>query len=204
MKNLIAMIFALSSTCCFAVTEYILHWQIEDTNIYDNNNNVVGNVSDMTYARLIATVDGTSIIANQINITDDSIFIGMIKYHGIHEDGTEIPVSKLSDNNLYAKLAAFNPQKSAEYWFAVELGNFENGKWVTEAVATSSYNSLNGSITVEEISSFFGIDFIRNRNWHDVPQYSGWRFHSVPEPSTSLLCIIGLGVLMLKRKPCHG
>ena len=162
------MIFALSSTCCFAVTEYILHWQIEDTNIYDNNNNVVGNVSDMTYARLIATVDGTSIIANQINITDDSIFIGMIKYHGIHEDGTEIPASKLSDNNLYAKLAAFNPQKSAEYWFAVELGNFENGQWVTEAVATSSYNSLNGSITVEEISSFFGIDFISNRNWHNV------------------------------------
>ena len=27
---------------------------------------------------------------------------------------------------------------------------------------------------------------------------------SVPEPSTSLLCIIGFGVLMLKRKPCHG
>lgn len=97
--------------------------------------------------------------------------------------------------------AYYGPEDYMEHLFQMQLGTYDG-----------DYNFLPLLYTNGET--------VDNKYWYDwgtlAPNNGDWiptEFFTinpvipapqVPEPSELMLCIIGFGVLMLKRKPCHG
>lgn len=105
--------------------------------------------------------------------------ITQVKLDGIN--GTFIPVEAWADVSGYT---------SAEYSFAVELGNFVNGEWVTTLVNSEPvpYNNMQS-----HIGSWSDIQSDLTSYW--IPSS-----YSVPEPSSGLLMLIGGVLLALRRR----
>ena len=83
-----------------------------------------------------------------------------------------------------------------EALFSIELGRMD---WDDDTYMSGAFQVLAESdkYTYEQVMAHMYPTFDLN------PPVTDWKpmsYHSVPEPSTSLLCIIGFGVLMLKRK----
>ena len=95
----------------------------------------------------------------------------------------------------YSHFTASNP---TELSFAIELGNWENGEWVTLAVSDRvNYGDLSVMtqdgvhiVSMPDLASYGVSDF---RPW--TPQA-----YSVPEPSSGLLLLVGAGLLALRRR----
>lgn len=87
-----------------------------------------------------------------------------------------------------------------EALFSIEIGKMT---WDDDTYMSGAFQVLAESdkYTYEQVRAYMYPTFDLN------PPVTDWiptQYHTTPEPSTSLLCIIGFGVLMLKRKPCHG
>ena len=86
-----------------------------------------------------------------------------------------------------------------EYAFMVEIGEYT---W-NDVMDDWNFNVLAQS---DKYAANQLKNYIYERFSLAPPETGIWSpkdFYTTPEPSTSLLCIIGLGVLMLKRK-AHG
>ena len=84
-----------------------------------------------------------------------------------------------------------------EYMFMIELG--EN-VW-DSLIEDYNWSPLAYSDTVE--GQWLKQKYTSEEGSLAPPTFTTWtpmNYHTVPEPSASLLCIIGLGVLLLKRK----
>ena len=80
--------------------------------------------------------------------------------------------------------------------FAIELGNWENGQWVTLATSgTMSYSNL--SVTDAD-----GVHILQMIDSVDLNNFQPWtpNAYVVPEPSSGLLALIGAGLLALRRR----
>ena len=79
---------------------------------------------------------------------------------------------------------------SSEYSFAVELGNWEAGEWVTTLASTElvPYDSI-----ASHIAEWQGIEAIPTLAWSPTT-------YSVPEPSSGLLMLLGGALLALRRR----
>lgn len=106
-------------------------------------------------------------------------------------DGVGVDSWGVPPINAFADLGNYG---SAEYSFAVELGNwdYDQGGWVKTYVVseTRSYDSLASNISTWK-SGDLGPDY--TTEWRPV------NFH-VPEPSGGLLLLIGGGLLALRRR----
>ena len=96
-------------------------------------------------------------------------------------NGAGIPVWAYADVTRYA---------DASYSFAVELGNYENGKWVKTLASTDSvpYNNMQ-----EHIGTWEGINPVVKSPWKPAA-------YAVPEPSSGLLMLLGGALLALRRR----
>lgn len=134
------------------------------------------------------------------NITEDTFLDLYIPGYGVNEGGgpwgvefgnaggywgAGVPTGNQSPSGEYST-------GSPEYSFIVELGNIDSDdNWTTVATsAAASYSSLG-----DYIHQTFDINPGQIAVWaptaFSVP---------VPEPSSTILCMIGLGMLMLRRK----
>lgn len=86
--------------------------------------------------------------------------------------------------------------------FAIEIGM---NHWIDDGTEEGRIDfellAITNPHTYEQLQEFMYQQ--QDINPLDLHAWNPTYYHT-PEPSTSLLCIIGLGVLMLKRKPCHG
>ena len=96
-------------------------------------------------------------------------------------EGFEIP---------FEAFAIVDGYTSAEYSFAVELGNYANGEWVKTLAATAALPYASAS---SHIGTWSGIEAELASPWKP----SGY---SVPEPSSGLLMLIGGALLALRRR----
>jgi len=100
------------------------------------------------------------------------------------------------DTGAYSHFTATTPE---ELSFAIELGNWENGEWVTLATSgTMSYSDL----TVTDSED--GVHIVQMADGIDLTNFQPWTptAYSVPEPSSGLLALIGAALLALRRRRC--
>ena len=80
--------------------------------------------------------------------------------------------------------------------FAIELGNWESGEWVTLATSgTMSYSDL-------AVKDADGVHILQMAESVDLSNFQPWapNAYVVPEPSSGLLALIGAGLLALRRR----
>ncbi len=182
----------------------ILHWRIaEDTKVYNRDGSYAGFMAELEHARLarIFIVPGEDADTPMQLVQIEQTWTGT---HYTYDRGTMAIIDSSGETgvNVYANLSesGFVFEDAVEYAFFVEVGNYENGEWATAAVSSPvQYTSLSDSVMAARVVNRFGRE--EYRRWTNVEAYSGWTFTVVPEPSTGLLCLIGLCFLVLVRRP---
>jgi len=121
----------------------------------------------------------TTDFTDTLIVNDDGRFVGT-------GDGTD-------SRGMYSR---FTASSTEELSFAIELGNWENGEWVTLASSSKmGYNDLT-------VTSKDGVHILSSNDDASLYNFQPWTptAYSVPEPSSALLCMIGFGLLLLRRK----
>ena len=194
----------------------VLYWQVSETATVDG-----GSIRDFvepfgTYEEELPngeTYIGYNVAA-RVKVTGGNLsqpeYLRIYFGNGIWQEG-DIGSDLKPDTGGYWGLGVPSPVQSSveeygygselfkEYAFMVELGELtwddvaEDLNWTTIAQS----DEFAAEMLSQYIHERFDIAPSNLETWSP-------NFHTVPEPSTALLCIIGFGVLMLKRKPCHG
>ena len=175
-------------------SDYLLYWQVEDNasiNWFDGTS--LGTVA--TYTNL----DGQQIkMARAVSSTSPN---GLYVY----DMDTGVPLNYAEEftsggtGPMLSYIGAFDSSTSlAGLSFAIELGNWENGKWTTLATTGMiSYNDLT------QIASQEGGTYILTAGQDiSLPTFMAWtpNAYVVPEPSSGLLVLIGASLLALRRR----
>lgn len=175
-------------------SDYLLYWQVEDSasiNWFDGTS--MGTVA--TYTNL----DGQHInMARAVSSSSpDGLFVYDMKAGAPLEYATEYTSG--GTGPVLSYIGAFDSSTSlAGLSFAIELGNWENGKWTTLATTGMiSYNDLT-MISSEEGGTYI----LTADQGHNLPTFMAWspQAYMVPEPSSGLLALIGAGLLALRRR----
>lgn len=176
-------------------SDYLLYWQVDDTAAitwFDGTE--LGTVSDYTNR------DGQQIKMARAVSTDSPD--GMYTYYmdiGVTSDTMEPTGDGFGTGPMLSYIGAFDSSTSlAGLSFAIELGNWENGKWTTLATTgTISYNDL----TVQSAAEG-GTYILTADQGYNLPNFTAWspESYNVPEPSSGLLVLIGAGLLALRRR----
>ena len=175
-------------------SDYLLYWQVEDNasiNWFDGTS--LGTVA--TYTNL----DGQQIkMARAVSSTSPN---GLYVY----DMDTGVPLNYAEEftsggtGPMLSYIGAFDSSTSlAGLSFAIELGNWENGKWTT--LATTGMISYNDLTT---IASQEGGTYILTAGQDiNLPTFMAWtpNAYVVPEPSSGLLVLIGASLLALRRR----
>ena len=176
-------------------SDYLLYWQVEDTasiNWFDGTS--MGTVA--TYTNL----DGQQINMARAVSTDSPD--GMYTYYmdiGVTSDTMEPTGDGFGTGPMLSYIGAFDSSASlAGLSFAIELGNWENGKWTT--LATTGMISYNDLTTIA--SQEGGTYILTADQGHNLPTFMAWnpQAYVVPEPSSGLLVLIGASLLALRRR----
>lgn len=175
-------------------SDYLLYWQVEDNasiNWFDGTS--LGTVA--TYTNL----DGQQIkMARAVSSTSPN---GLYVY----DMDTGVPLNYAEEftsggtGPMLSYIGAFDSSTSlAGLSFAIELGNWEDGKWTT--LATTGMISYNDLTTIA--SQEGGTYILTADQGHNLPTFMAWspQAYVVPEPSSGLLALIGAGLLALRRK----
>ena len=173
--------------------DYLLYWQVEDTasiNWFDGTS--LGTVSDYTNR------DGLSInMARAVSSTaEDGLYIYYMD--GGLQDYT-MEFTEGGTGELFSYIGSFDtPEGIAGLSFAIELGNWDKGKWTSLATTgLISYNDLTVLGQSEGGAYILTVDQGLN-----APGFITWNPQSyvVPEPSSGLLVLIGASLLALRRR----
>lgn len=184
MRNtLIYILSLLGILCCLsakATEEQLLWWLVEPDDVVEDWYGSPSTVSAIgaTDARLrVDNASGDVIAYLDFYVREEGSALTE-RWSGV--DGWEIPVEAFAIVDGYT---------SAEYSFAVELGNYANGAWVK---TLASSDPLPYASIREHIGVWNGIQPELASTW--IPSS-----YSVPEPSSGLLMLIGGALLALRR-----
>ena len=184
------LLAALQCFICLGYDEYILYWQVEDTasiNWFDGSQ--IGTVADyfdangmgITSARAVSSAepDGMSIF-----------YMGSGPQNYVDE-----PVDNGGTAPIFSYILSEDPTQLS---FAIELGNWENGEWTT--LATTGMISYNDLVKLSAENG--GMYILTPDQGYNLPTMMPWSpiAYAVPEPSSSMLVLMGCGVLALRRK----
>ena len=176
-------------------SDYLLYWQVEDTaDITWFDGTSMGTVK--TYTNL----DGQQV--NMARAVSTSSPDGMYTYYmdiGVTTDTMEPTGDGAGTGSMLSYIGAFDSSTSlAGLSFAIELGNWDNGKWTT--LATTGMISYNDLTTIS--SKEGGTYILTADQGHNLPTFMAWtpNAYVVPEPSSGLLALIGAGLLALRRR----
>lgn len=167
----------------------VLYWMVDDPHVYELDG------TDLFVSELTSRPDGLQVNAVRLkvaNVNGDDIYLGFIEGNGstvsmVEYDDSWTPPAAYSGPH-WTGMDGFT-EDSVEYLFQAELGNynFNTGDWTIMAVSDPE--------TYESLKKFMNTDPLYD------PGYGYWSPNfSVPEPSSLLMCMIGIGVLMLKRR----
>lgn len=196
--------------------EYLLYWAVADTAVVDstpldsyvsqyaqanNDFNIGGHSGKIAGARAVLYE-----IGDDDDVTEPTLL--NLYYYSIDSQeqiwyGTSFTDTVIADDDghvvgtgtgMYSYFATSSPTELA---FAIELGNWESGEWVT--LASSSMMSYN-DLTVRDVD---GIHIMQMSDMNSLANFQPWMpaAYAVPEPSAGVLMLLGLASIALMRKP---
>ena len=208
-KHILLTLAAIAMFLCVRADDYLLYWEVKDTATIDgvllddyvswyaqahNDFDEGGKSGKIAGARTVfydAGGNGPALM----NIYDyaggrwaDTGFTDTF----INDENVPTTVVGTGGGGMYSHFTASDPN---ELSFAIELGNWENGEWVTLATSgTMSYSDL-------AVTSVDGMHILQMRDGIDVANFQPWAptSYAVPEPTSGLLILIGAGLLSLRR-----
>ena len=177
MKTKIVALLGLGLMGLTASAE-VMYWQVNN-----ENSTVSGSGYDSAY--LVATDGTTKYYVTQNTASDGSTPLGAAVYKNTFDNG----------GYAMGDLSSLNPALGAgttlsSLSFFLELYD-ANNQWVAET-APMTYNDLS-----DAISSGFNPEFTGVNN---ALGGSGTTYTNVPEPTSGLLMLVGLGALALRRR----
>ena len=207
-KHILLTLAAVAMSLCVRADDYLLYWEVVDTATVD------GTLLDdyvSSYAQTHYTFDeggSSGKIAGARTVLYDAggngpALMNIYDYAGGRWSDTGFTDTFVNDENvpttvvgtgggMYSHFTASDPN---ELSFAIELGNWENGEWVTLATSgTMGYSDL-------AVTSVDGMHILQMRDGIDVANFQPWAptSYAVPEPTSGLLILIGAGLLSLRR-----
>ena len=183
----------------------VLYWQVDDTaKVFNGENDTIGTsiigfIGDRECGARAVVTGGDlaqpyylSTYSKDNGTLDGELGVDFGESGGYWGSGVptgnQSSIEQLEPSEMYM-----------EYAFMVEIGEYTwddvMNDWNFNVLAQSDKFAAN------QLSQYIHERFDLNPS--SLAIWTPTEFYVVPEPSTSLLCIIGLGVLMLKRK-AHG
>lgn len=170
-------------------------WQVGTTSPYTAGGD---DANSWTYARVayyVTSSYGSSVVAQQ-NIT----YLGLSSSTAWNTSSTDDYglLYSLVDggNNGAGGLAVLPTTNPSAYTYFIELGNYDGSTW--NAVARSEGTAWNNiaKISNEDLNNFLSSPSAFSANvWTGGGNYS-----PVPEPTSSLMLLVGLSMLALRRR----
>lgn len=175
---LVAVLALMSS---LHAEEMVLWWQVGDPNDPDSLSDVI----ITTFMEGDKTAAEMGVTDARIKVVGTDNYLTMMEVEGSADSAATVPT------DWYASVVS--PYASAEYSFAIELGNYDyqTGTWTMIAASeTMSYTSL---VEGGHIVDWETIDADDPVVWNPTT-------YVVPEPSSGLLVLLGGALLALRRK----
>ena len=202
---------AVIAFLCAHADDYLLYWQVRDDARIDG---VLLDDYTSWYARLYNNFDygynDSGRIAGARAVFFDASGNGPSTMYLSEYDGTRWTDTAFTDTfidndkmqvvgtggGMYSHFTVITPDSPSSLSFAIELGNWENGEWVTLATSsTMSYNDL----TVLDADGYHILNMADSIDLYNFQPWAPAAF-GVPEPSSGLLVLIGAGLLALRRR----
>ena len=191
--------------------DYLLYWQVLDTATIDG---VTLDIYVSTYAQAHNFFDeggASGKFAGARTVFFDAggngpALMNIYNYVNMHWTDSGYTDTYINDEDVPTRVVGtdggmyshFTASDASSLSFAIELGNWENGEWVTLATSgTMSYNDL--TVTYGD-----GVHILQMTDTVNLGDFQPWtpNAYSVPEPSSGLLVLIGASLLALKRRRC--
>ena len=207
-KHILLVIAAAAFLSWARADDYLLYWQVLDSA-------TIGKVSINAYVSTYALahnefdVDGhsgriagarTVFFENGIGPSTMSSASYDEGHWKIDDDVTAAYIRGADGQTIVGtgtgKYSHFSITDPTQLSFAIELGNWEHGEWVTLATSgTMGYSDL--AVTTQD-----GVHILQMRDGIELNNFQPWapEAYAVPEPSSGLLALIGAGLLALRRR----
>ena len=208
-KHILLTLTAVAMFLCVRADDYLLYWEVVDTATIDG---VLLDDYVSWYAQAHNDFDEggkSGKIAGARTVFYDTggngpVLMNIYDNAGGHWTDTGFTDTFINDEDVPTTVVGtgggmyshFTASDASQLAFAIELGNWENGEWVTLATSgTMSYSDL-------AVTSVDGMHILQMRDGIDVDDFQPWAptTYAVPEPSSGLLVLIGASLLALRRR----
>ena len=207
-KHILLMLAVTALFPCVQADDYLLYWEVLDSATIDG---VVLDDYVSTYAQTHYNFDeGGQLgkIAGARTVYFDAVgngpsLMNIYEYKNSRWNDTMYTDTFINDEQTLAVVGTgggmyshFTASDASQLSFAIELGNWENGEWVTLATSgTMSYSDL----TVTTSGDVHILQMADNVNLNSFQPWAPTAYN-VPEPSSGLLVLIGASLLALRRR----
>lgn len=208
-KHILLILALVALSPCVQADDYLLYWEVLDSATIDgvvlddyvsayaqahNNFDEGGDSGKIAGARTVyfdAVGNGPSLMniyAYENGRWNDTMYTDTF----INDE--VVPTTVVgTGGGMYSH---FTASDASQLSFAIELGNWENGEWVTLATSgTMSYSDL----TVTTSGDVHILQMVDNVNLNSFQPWAPTAY-AVPEPSSGLLALIGASLLALRRR----
>ena len=163
----------------------VLWWQVGISNDDDSLNDV----QVTTFHEGVKSAVELGVTEARIRVAGTDEYLMMAPVDGVADPAMPVPT------DWYASVVS--PYASAEYSFAIELGNWDwqTGTWTM--IATSDAVSYTTLKTAGHIAEWDGTDPSAPSVWQPTS-------YVIPEPSGGMLMLVGFALLALRRRRSGG
>ena len=205
-KHILLVIVAAAFLSWARADDYLLYWQVLDTatvegvgiNSYVSTYAQEHNSFDHGYGDSGRIAGARAVFFDGTDAQPSTMYI-YEPNPWANTGSTDVPIDNSSRQVVGMEAGAYShfvADDASSLSFAIELGNWENGQWVTLASSgTMSYSDL-------AVKDADGVHILQMRDGIELNDFQPWspNAYVVPEPSSGLLLLIGAGLLALRRR----